>query len=154
MPQNGQQTIIFFIPVECEEEPSCQTAFAKRSESESFCEFYDGKENRWGWNTLLDTDGGPYTFDVWAGAGQCDTGKGVLVGTATLSFENGGVSVTTDFGDYTINVEHIYAGTTPYPIKNGEPTLAPGKYYVEDLTNEDEAYVILHWEVCGEFDED
>ena len=156
-PQDGSQTIIVFIPVECEPEvlEGCQTAFAKRSESESFCEEYTGKENRWGWNTLLATDGGPYTFDVWAGAGQCDTGKGTLVGTATLTFENGGVLVTTDFGDNTIKEMHVYAGTTPYPKnKQGEFTLAPGKYYVEDLSEVDEAYVILHWGVCGENDED
>ena len=60
----------------------------------------------------------------------------------------------TNFGDYTINEMHYYAGTTPYPQKDGEDTLAPGQYYVDDLTGLNEVYVILHWEVCGDFDED
>ena len=147
IPRNGDQAVIIPRPLEC---APCETAFAKGTtvDSDSFCQGVDGTSfSRWGWTTQVNTSGS-YDFDVWAGAGQCNTNKGTLVGTASVSFDAGNIVVNYSIDPgYVIEEEHVYAGTTPFPVNNGEYTVAPGQYYVESGLNGD-VWVILHTVVC------
>jgi hypothetical protein len=153
-PQDGSQTIIVFIPVECKPEVTggCETAFA-RDDSGNTC-FDQYGFSRWGWTIGPITEGG-YTYDVYAGAGQCDTSKGTLVGTVDVAYGGGTVDVTYNLvPGFNINAEHTYAGYAPIPTnpKNGMETVAPGQYTITENL-EGEIYVILHTEVCGDYED-
>lgn len=153
-PKAGEQTIIIFIPVECEEEPTCETAFAY-DDSDATC-FDDYGFDRWGWTIGPLSDGASDTYDVYAGAGQCDLSKGTFVGTVDVSYSGGILDVTYSMVDgFTINEEHTYAGANPIPTdKNGELTVAPGQYAdASDDPLSGPIYVILHTEVCGDYED-
>lgn len=147
----------FNFKIECEEE--CETAFGYRNgESDDFCSTQEFE--RWGWTTEVNTnDAQPIRFEIWAAAGQCDLSKGTWVGYAEVSFSGGDIIVEEFLEDgFTINEKHVYAGTSPYPFLDypetgGAYTVAPGQYYVEENLS-GTINVILHYEVCGEFDED
>ncbi|WP_340076484.1 hypothetical protein [Leptobacterium sp. I13] len=153
----------------CEEEETefkCETMFAKGNDN-AMCFIEDGF-NRWGW-TNGPLSGGEYSFDLYAGAGQCDISKGTLVGTVTVAYdENTGeaeVTYTLDAG-YTMRETHLYVGNDPYPKKRNKYTVAPGqfpyKHDLEDATSDSytvtglsgEIYVIAHGVVCGEMQVD
>jgi hypothetical protein len=113
-----------------EPEPDSETAFAYGG-NYATC-FLDDGFNRWGWtNGPLPT--GNYTFGLWAGAAQCDVSKGTLVGTVAVNYSNGNAGVTyTVNAPYLLQEVHFYAGSTPYPLLNSQPTVAPGQYpYVQ-----------------------
>ncbi|MDO5971186.1 hypothetical protein Q4Q35_15360 [Flavivirga aquimarina] len=139
----------FNFNFECEEEGEggCETAFAKgNSDNDSTCFIEDGF-NRWGW-TIGPLSEGEYTYDIYAGAGQCDTDKGALVGTADVKYDNGEVTVTYNIDDaYTVSETHTYAGKNSYPTKKGEDTVAPGQYTITPNLSGD-IYVIGHIVVC------
>lgn len=99
---------------------------------------------RWGWTNGALPEG-DYDFELWAGAADCDTSKGTLVGTVTLAYHNGTAKV--DFAitpglidpvtgePYEMTETHLYIGydIVPYvPKGNGnvgsEYTVAPGSY--------------------------
>lgn len=147
IPRNGDQAVIIPRVLEC---APCETAFAKGTnvDSDSFCQGVDNTSfSRWGWTTQVNTSGS-YNFDVWAGAGQCNTNKGTLVGTANVSFSGGVIDVNYSIEPgYVIEEEHVYAGSTPFPENNGEYTVAPGQYYEEPGLDGD-VWVILHTVVC------
>lgn len=85
--------------------------------------------NRWGWtNGALSA--GSYSFELWAGAGKCDTSKGTLVGTVTVDYNNGTANVTfTTTGVYKMVETHLYVGSEPLARDvNGSYTVAPGQY--------------------------
>jgi len=149
-------------PDQTETEPrSCETAFATGSDVESTCFIEDGF-NRWGW-TLGALPEGNYTFDLYAGAGQCDTDKGELVGLVSIDYTGGTASVTyriTNAG-YSLTETHLYVGSEAYPTaKNGKTTVAPGKYgnqhNLDDATSDSytvdglsgDIYIIAHAVVC------
>lgn len=144
--------IDFNFTLECEQ-PSlegCETSFAiGNSENDHAC-FDEAGFSRWGWNIGPLTEG-TYTYDVYAGAGQCDITKGALVGTVTITYENGNVSAEYNLIDGYINQEtHFYAGTAPFPTKNnGSYTVAPGQYDVEENLS-GEIYVIAHAVTCND----
>lgn len=163
MPQCGQkiaivlasssnQSLIITIDVPEKVETECDTAFAIGSNDDDTTCFLEDGFNRWGW-TIGPLSVGEYTYDVYAGAGQCDTGKGELAGTASVNYNNDGqVNVTYDIDDnYDVSETHTYAGKAMYPtIKKGkkeEKTVAPGKYSIEPNLSGD-IYVILHAVVC------
>jgi hypothetical protein len=107
------------------------TAYAKAAtNSTCFIPTFDN----WGWtNRILP---GTYTWDLWAGAGQCDPTKGTLVGNVTVVYSatTGVVTVTYNVAfPYTLNWTSVYAGTTMWPRnKVGKiwvNTVAPGQYY-------------------------
>jgi len=109
----------------------------------------DHKANRWGWTHGPLAAGGTYTFDIWAGAGQCDTSKGTYVGTVEISYNGGDPIVTPTLEpDFEIVETHLYIGSTELPQvakgkKKTEPTVAPGQYYIEQgLTGN--IYIIYH----------
>jgi len=92
--------------------------------------------NRWGW-----TNGplavGSYTFDVYAGAGQCNLTKGTKVGTLAVAY--GGSTATVTFSmlaGYVMDETHLYVGSEPLARDvNNEYTVAPGQYPAQhDLT--------------------
>lgn len=84
--------------------------------------------SNWGWTNPIGP--GTYTWPLWAGAGQCDTSKGALVGTVTVTYSGSTVTVTYNVGSpYLLDETHVYAGTTSVPKdKKGKPTVAPGQY--------------------------
>jgi hypothetical protein len=110
-----------------------------------------GDISRWGWSM------GPlgeetYEWDFYTGAALCDISKGTKVGTVTVVYNNGTVDVTYNMKEgYTANPTHVYAGITPLPLdKKGDPTVAPGQYYIAENLSGD-IYVIVHAEVTGPF---
>jgi hypothetical protein len=111
--------------------------------------FIEDGFNQWGWTNGL-IGYGAYTWDLFAGAGQCDLSKGTLVGTVTVNYSADSFTVEYNVvAPYVLmnkdgEVEtHVYAGSGMYPLNNDTPTVAPGQYYIEDpLTGE--IYVIAH----------
>ena len=133
----------FNFRLECEKD--CETAFA-RSENGENC-FLDAGFNRWGW-TLGPLNEGNYSYEVYAGAGQCDIAKGELVGTVDVNYVDGEVEVVYNIDEgYELKETHTYAGSAMFPTKNGTDTVAPGQYTIgEDLMGD--IYVIAHAVVC------
>lgn len=125
----------------------CETAFALGDDATCFTELGFGN---WGWSNVV-SDGESLTWPLWAAAGQCDTGKGTLVGTVTVSYNDATDTVSVDIDldeGYTLYESHVYAGDAQVPVdKNGKPTVAPGQYYIEDDL-EGDIYVIVHAVVC------
>lgn len=152
LPRNRRQPVIINIPLECEEKPElsgCETAFARTNDG-SNC-FIGNGFNRWGWSIGPLAEGTEETYEIYAGAGQCDISKGTLVGTVDISYVDGNVSVTYNIDDSIVVSEtHTYAGNDMFPTqKNGKPTVAPGQFTIqEDLSGE--IFVIAHAVVCGE----
>jgi hypothetical protein len=64
-----------------------ETAFGLGDDTIEVVPFYPDYFDRWGWTNPISTDPGSYVFDLWAGAGQCDTDKGTLVGTVEVEYE-------------------------------------------------------------------
>jgi len=160
----------FNYTIECEGPTpgeGCETAFAYGG-SNATC-FLDldasiGTFHRWGWtNGPLSAIATPYTFDIYAGAGQCDLGKGELVGTLTVVYD--GTTATVTFlmaSGFTMDETHLYVGSEILPRDvNGDFTVAPGQYPDQhDLTNattdsytitslSGDIYVIAHAVVCS-----
>ncbi|MFU8861326.1 MAG: hypothetical protein ACNA8K_12990 [Cyclonatronaceae bacterium] len=110
-------------------------------EVESFC---DNGFNNWGWTNKIGT--GSFEWDLWAGAGQCDTSKGTLVGTVVVDY-NGGFNVQFNIDpDLILKETHVYAGTDMFPQgqgRRGGNTTAPGQYYIQDPLTGD-IWVIAH----------
>lgn len=145
-----------------EEEAECETFFGLGDEAAATC-FIDDGFNRWGW-TNGPLASGEYTFDLYAGAGQCDTDKGTLVGLLTITYDELTGIAEIDFemlDGFVLSETHLYVGNEPYPTnKKGKPTVAPGQfpyqhdldgaqsdsYTINDLSGE--IYVIAHGVVC------
>ncbi|MCA0131906.1 hypothetical protein [Winogradskyella alexanderae] len=151
-----------------EEEESCETLFAIGGEDNSTC-FLDDGFNRWGW-TIGPLSGGDYSFDLYSGAGQCDTDKGTHVGTISVNYDEGlgTVDVNFDmFDGFVLNETHLYVGELPYPTdNNGNPTVAPGQYphqnALDDASSDaysltdvsGEIFIIAHGVSCEDDDDD
>ena len=102
--------------------------------------------SQWGWTNEAFAPG-TYTWPVYAGAADCDTEKGMYVGTVTVTI-NGGVSVAFDLEDgFELMEKHVYAGTEEFPqVRRGKrsiDTVSPGQYYIEEGLDGD-IYVIVH----------
>lgn len=150
----------------CSENPpglqqNCQTAFAEGGRC--FLDLGLGF-NRWGW-TLGPLTPGTYSFPIYAGAAQCDTAKGALVGSLTVIYgSTGTVAVTFQMNPgYTMSETHVYVGSEILPRSNNQFTVAPGQYpsihnldgAIQDahifFNQAGEIYVIAHAVVCGSF---
>jgi hypothetical protein len=170
VPFNAEGTLrqiqVIEYPVVCEPPPpeiDCETAYGRLGGNNT-C-FIDLGFDNWGW-TNGPLGPGTYVMELWAGAGQCDTSKGALVGTVTVVYNGSSVTVTYDLfsEECWLTETHLYVGSTPTPLKKGVPTVAPGQYpYQHEL---DEAssdsftvsasgniYVIAHAVVCCDADE-
>jgi len=125
-----------------------ETAYAKGAAPalsvDSFC---DAGFSQWGWTNRIAP--GSYTWDMWAGAGQCDTARGERVGEVSVTYGGDGSfsAVITLEPGYTLLEEHVYAGSTRFPrVRQGSRlvnTVAPGQYYIEG-TLSGNIWVIVH----------
>jgi len=156
--QTGERLWVmdFNFKFDCEvKESVCETAFARGDDGATcFIDLEEYNFNRWGW-TIGPLSEGEYTYDIYAGAGQCDIEKGTLVGTVDVSYTDGDVDITYNIDpQYDVEETHSYAGNNIVPTKkNGQPTVAPGQYTIgENL--EGEIYVIAHAVVCSDDFED
>ena len=119
-----------------------ETAYAKGADAICFIPTF----KNWGWTNPI-TPNGTYTWDLWAGAAQCDTTKGTLVGSVTVDYVNGGVKVTYNvFSNYILDETHVYAGYTMFPKdRRGNDTVAPGQYTnATSPWSDKQGYVIAH----------
>ncbi|EDP70549.1 hypothetical protein FBALC1_07318 [Flavobacteriales bacterium ALC-1] len=142
--------IDFNFKIECPDpEPECETSFAIGNSADDHACFDQAGFSRWGWN-IGPLTAGTYTYDVYAGAGQCDITNGALAGTVTITYDGTNVSAVYDLLDgYTNTETHLYAGVAPFPTKrNGSYTVAPGQYSVQDDLDGEAIYVIAHSVVC------
>lgn len=131
--ENDGQTII----TEDETAFAVMTSNGEVDDSISTCFIEDGFGN-WGWtNGPLSDPSGPLTFDIYAGAGQCDLEKGTLVGELIVEYNNGTFTATYIMTEtspftgetYVMTESHLYVGNDPYPEgPSGMPTNAPGQY--------------------------
>jgi len=123
-----------------------ETAYAKGGSAICFIPTFAN----WGWTNPVTLAGSPYTWNLWAGAGQCNTSKGTLVGTVTVVRTAGGyITVTYNMASgYLLEETHVYAGCDQFPkVKVGKKlvdTVAPGQYYNASPVNCSTAYVIAH----------
>ncbi|MBT8254742.1 MAG: hypothetical protein HKN00_02875 [Flavobacteriaceae bacterium] len=142
-------------------EDECETAFAYYEDG---CFIDSGYGfNRWGWNIGPLSDGFSGSFDLYAGAGKCNTEKGEYVGTIEVNYVDGTLTVDYQAEDgYAFYETHLYAGNDEFPKnKKGKPTVAPGQYgnqnefsegsssdsyTIEGL--EGDIYIIAHAVVC------
>ena len=151
IPTNNKQPVFISIPLECESEPKggCETAFARGNDGNT-C-FRDEGFSRWGWTIGPLSDGADESYDIYAGAGQCDISKGELVGTVEIQYENGDVTVTYNIdSNYEVTETHTYAGNEMFPTnKKGRYTVAPGQYEIKENL-EGDIYVIAHAVVCSD----
>ncbi|PKP29270.1 MAG: hypothetical protein CVU01_00740, partial [Bacteroidetes bacterium HGW-Bacteroidetes-18] len=120
-------TEVVYVTREIETYGECETAFARYDENNQ-CFIEDGF-NRWGWTNKLSPSAEPYTFDLYAGAAQCNVGKGTKVGEVIVTYNNGKVTVEYDmiYG-YSMSEAHVYIGCEPYPMIKGKQTVAPGQF--------------------------
>lgn len=145
-------TFIFCETLDPQEFVYCyETAYGKGTSAVDFIP----KFSNWGWTNYV-PGFGSYIFDLWAGAGLCDTSKGTLVGNVTVVYSSGKLDVTfnvdapyvlmNEYGDVET---HVYAGKDMYPtiMVKGVPkeTVAPGQYTINYSALDGGAiYVILH----------
>lgn len=150
---------------------ACETSFAFGGDDIATCfigadfngDLKDDGFKRWGWSNGPLSAGTSVVWPVYAGAGQCDLGKGTHIGDLAVSYD--GATATVEFsrvGDYALAEEHLYVGNEPLPRDvNNEYTVAPGQYPVNielgDATHtlntvdglSGEIYVVYHGVVCG-----
>lgn len=107
-----------------------ETAFAKAGggiDGTAYC--FIPTFSRWGWTNKIAP--GTYIWPLWAGAAQCDTGKGTWVGTVSVVYGvDGYVTVTFNVAaPFLLKETHVYVGTAKFPKdKKGNNTVAPGQY--------------------------
>lgn len=107
----------------------CETAFAYDPISGSCFSDY-GIKGRWGWTIGLTPD--TYSFEIYAGAAQCDVDKGTKVGTLEFQWDGDSGYVTYIADDfYKFEETHFNIGWDPLPKEDkGKDTVAPGQYSV------------------------
>jgi hypothetical protein len=113
-----------------------QTAWAYGGEY-SVANWVYVKDANWGW-TNGPLAAGHYTFDLYAGAGQNDISKGMLVGNVIVDYAGGFVTVTYEItkpGVYLGDV-HLWVGCEPLPkVTRGKKDPAytndPGQFPVK-----------------------
>jgi len=148
---------------ECEiPEPDCETAYAYGDDvATCFLNIPGVTSNNWGWSNGPISDPSSYSWDIYAGAGQCDISKGTLVGTLDVDYSGGTCTVTYNIdGDFTLDETHLYVGNDILAKdKKGNWTTAPGQFPYSGETSftidglSGEIYVVAHSVVCGDYDE-
>jgi hypothetical protein len=120
-----------------------ETAYAKGDDAICFIPTF----SNWGWtNPIL-----PRTeiWGLWAGAAQCDTDKGTLVGSVVVRYSlSTNMDLTVEFNvddEYDLKETHVYAGYNMFPKDRlGRETVAPGAYTNGSPFDGSEVYVIVH----------
>ncbi len=121
-----------------------ETAYAKGDDEFCFIPTF----SQWGWTNPIEP--GEYTWDLWAGAAQCDTSKGTLVGSVTVVYnDDGDVTVTYNIdAPFMLDEAHVYVGYDMFPqMQQGRrtvSTVAPGQYYNDGPFDGSAIYVIAH----------
>ena len=125
----------------------------------SFCDY----QPRWGWANYIEP-GQVITELIYAGAGQCNTDNGTVVGSATIDYSTSGsitISISYEPG-YTMNNIHINIDDedpttiTPNMNSNGNfnnnPTgvVYPLNSFTETYSFDGPAYVIIHMEAIND----
>jgi hypothetical protein len=164
--QNRTFTFDITIDYTCTCVPkNCETAYAYYAYNCGCCGGLAKCFSQWGFSQWGWTNGplgpGTYTFDIYAGAAQCNIYKGKKVGWLTVNYNGSTASVTYNmFYGYKMDETHLYVGTNPLPKKNGSYTVSPGQYpYSHDLNNAStdsytvtglcgKIYIIAHAVVC------
>ena len=117
----------------------------------------NGDFNRWGWSNGPISEGS-YSWDIYAGAGQCDLSKGTVVGTLDVNYAGSTLTVTYNIdAPYAMEESHVYVGSEILTRDvNGEFTVAPGQYpqisedantYTFEVSGD--VYVVAHAVVNG-----
>jgi hypothetical protein len=117
-----------------------ESAWAKGDPNVPFCEYFAN----WGWTNPIGP--GTYEWPLWAGAAQCDTSNGTLVGTVTVVYNTAGyVTVTYNVdAPYILDKTHVYADYGMFPLFKFKETVAPGQYYNASPFDGSQVYVIAH----------
>jgi hypothetical protein len=144
--------------------PSCETAYAYGDGvANCFLTIPGVTSNNWGWSNGP-IGAGNYSWPLYAGAGQCNTGNGTLVGTLDVVYTPPTATVTYNVSSgFGLNVTQLYVGNQILPKdKKGKYTTAPGQfpykhpnlngassdsYTISGLSGS--IYVAAHAEVCG-----
>ncbi len=130
----------------------------------------EGDFNRWGWTNGALAEGS-YSFDIYAGAGQCDLTKGTFVGTLSVAYSSGTATVTFQMMEsdattgltYKMVETHLYIGSEILAKDvNGAYIVAPGQYptihnELANVTSDSytisglsgDIYVVAHATVAG-----
>jgi hypothetical protein len=130
---------------------SSDTAYGLNDALSPVCFNSLGFDN-WGWTHGPLAYDGVYTFDLWAGAAQCNTDNGAYAGTVTIDYTGSGAkgyTITYDLEEgFEIVQEHVYIGRDQLPkVKDGKitiSTVSPGQYYVTKRMNSGNIYIIYH----------
>lgn len=107
----------------------CETAYAFGNNSANcFLTIHGINSNNWGWsNGPLDP--GTYNWPIYAGAGQCNTSKGTLVGTLNVVYSPPTAKITYNMGgNVHLSTTQLYVGNKILPMKNNRYTTAPGQF--------------------------
>lgn len=85
--------------------------------------------SRWGWSNGPLTNG-TYTFDLYAGAGQCVLGNGTRVGTLTVTYAGSVATVVFSMlPGFVMDETHLFIGNEVLARdRNNEYTVAPGQF--------------------------
>ena len=157
--QNRTFTFTINIDYQCLCVPTtCDTAYAYGG-CYAKCFTVFGFSN-WGW-TNGPLGPGIYTFDIYAGAAQCNIYKGKKVGILTVNYNGSRATVAYNmFPGYKMTETHLYVGNNVLPMKNGSYTTSPGQFPLShDLNNATSdwyevtglsgtIYVVAHAEAC------
>ncbi|MEZ5196180.1 MAG: hypothetical protein R2764_07225 [Bacteroidales bacterium] len=140
-------------------EPECETAFAYGEDvATCFIDIPGVNSNRWGWSNGPITDPSSYSWEIYAGAGQCEIGKGTLVGTLDVDYSGGMVNVVYNIDpNFTLNETHLFIGDDYLPKKGNKYKTAPGQYpYSGESSYSIPAtgpiYIVAHSVVCGYYE--
>ncbi len=107
----------------------CETAYAYgNTVANCFIGIPGVTSNNWGWSNGP-IGQGTYSWPIYAGAGQCNTANGFLVGTLNVTYAGSVATITYNMGgNCKLNTTHLYVGNQILPKKNGKYTTAPGQF--------------------------
>jgi hypothetical protein len=142
--------------------------------SEETCNNNDVQGDNWGWtNGTYSESEIEHTLDLYAGAGQCDLGRGTFVGTVTFTYNNGELDFTVDLSEvssftgelYTLETLQVHVGNNKLPPgSTALYTNAPGQFdhiynfnANDDISNfqdvidglQGDIYIAIHADVLG-----
>lgn len=177
MVQRGNWATYFALYFSCDDPQGgaeeCETSFAY-GDSYATC-FLDidveepiGEPDyqRWGWTNGPLAEG-TYTFDIYAGANDCDLLGGTQVGELTVVYSSGTATVTfSAISGWELYETHLYVGCellhrnvndlftvapSQYPyIHEGLDGVSTDTYTIENLSCSGGIYVVAHAVVCEE----
>eukprot|EP00756_Hemistasia_phaeocysticola_P018484 Hpha_TRINITY_DN15597_c4_g3::TRINITY_DN15597_c4_g3_i2::g.108434::m.108434 len=148
--------------------PSCDSAWAKGGLNDGLC-FQDHPSppsGRWGWTNKIANQPGTTLLELWAGAGQCNTSKGELIGSVMVVVTATDVIVTyTVSGSVNFEEYHVYIGRSKWYYKSTATgytaSVSPGQFPLPEAGHTgntvqapipadcgDHFYVMAHAKVC------